>query len=464
MILQGLHHTDEVKEMIGASQMTPITRKLSPHQLDSSAVSKFGKMMILQYSLIFSVGLTDLQSKMHPRLPAFESKTEPHNIPKLNLEGENLKQEEIQQESEKLSLTVPKDSQGMSLFEMFDACLNNITNNNGERHKRALLGFDRKEKISKTEIKEEIVTTPIPVSIEPKTEEMDIDDIPENQIEEEQLQKSIEEIVENVIGTPEEEDTSDTKARALSFMFKLDKFIIRRCLTKWKQVPSVFRPPKYDEEFDLLHGNIDSIGGMESFDTDKFVEDPVGKRILTPIQNKEDITYDYETNNILSAKMNFYDNSCPEPEQLSQFIREQQRLRELENENKQKPMMKTGTMLDASPSKLGAKNFKKPMLAKSPLKASQEKDKLKEKPKDRNTNITKSPRIATTTKKEADKPDKLKLEAKSSSSKGIIVKSPAVAGKSTMSKVGLPPPSNKENTFANRASPTNRKSLVGNAK
>lgn len=398
---------------------------------------------------------------MHPRLPAFESKAEPHNIPKLNLEPDN-KAEEIQQESEKLSLSLPKDSQGMSLFEMFDACLNNITNKNtnknGERQKRGLLGLEKKEKSNDILPQEENITDPSPIEIEPRTEAI-VPDMPEDSIEDEQIQRSIEEIVENVIGPTEENEHSvsdDEKIKALSFVNKFSRVALRRCLTKWKQIPAVFRPVKYEEEeFDLLHG----IDGMEEMD-DKFVEDPVLKRVLTPIENREDITYEYESNNTLLAKMNFYDNS-PDKEQLNQFIREQHRLAGKEIENKQKPI-KRGPLFEASPSKPEVKNIKEPMLAKSPLKVSQEQDKTKEKPI-RNTNLVKSPRVAVA-KKEADKPDKLKLDSKSSSSKGTI-KSPAIPGKSSVSKPGLPP-SNKENTFANKASPTNqaRKSLVGSAK
>jgi hypothetical protein len=160
------------------------------------------------------------------------------------------------------------NSQSVSLFEMFDHCLNSIVQNKNDA----------------------LLTSNLPESYGP---------LRSPTISEERKEYK-----------PRFQSKANEEKKLKGLFKAMHKYLLRRSLIKWNNQTGKISLPNFDNDFDLLHGNI---AGMHELDMPKDHDEFYLKtKDFSLILNREEIMKDYTQDNLLSTQLSFCEGNMDE--------------------------------------------------------------------------------------------------------------------------------------------------------
>lgn len=502
MMFHGLpHHHDEHKDSLDIPHdtvITPVPHKLSQYKSDDSALYKMTPLPSesvdnsKQHSNFKTP--TPLSSGLPPRKQfkvnnRITPESQSHHGDSLSHNLQQFKTDEKSDITDNHLLPNSLGNSGMSLSEMFDACLNSIKRGAPANTQGNLLGGAGKKDI--------FIPPFIQKSPQENTESTKLSEIPETEHEIFETRDSGE-LPEGARspGLSAHDEWKnlniEQEKKMKDFVEKLEGVLVRKFFKKWRHVPAVFQFQKYQDEddFDLLHGKFEGIEGADYLDVDnKFTEDFTLKTgLITPIDVKptspiKEFDHDDGHENLLSERLSFYEVAEPEPvieeQKPEKFKRweEQERssileeylvhknLVDKENDdtvvNKHKSDKVQSNLAIASPrGNTGAKKQFGIRFGEST------RSKIVKDKGIANCSVMKSPARKENPRKEAEKPKTGGARSSSIKAAGAGKIPPATTGSVRTSASNLKAPSaavNKENNFVSKASPAKLKRTVSGA-
>jgi len=327
MMFHGLPHHDEHKDSLDIphdSVITPVPYKVSQYKSDDSAFNKMTPFPSGPSESIDNTGRshnfktpTPLSSGLPPRkqFKVTESHGDSHS--NSHSHSHNLQQFTSFHKTDEKADTPDNQhfvnslgNSGMSLSEMFDACLNSIKRNaNAVAQGGALNAGGKKDIFIPPFIQKSPVSTE---KFQENLESTKLTEIPEAENE---IRGDSGELPEGARspGLSAHDEWKnlniEEEKKLKDFIEKLEGVVVRKYFKRWRHVPSVFKFQKYqeDDEFDLLHGKFEGIEGADYLDdfslkTGSII--PIEHKAPSPIKG-----FDHDNDNLLSERLSFYDMS-----------------------------------------------------------------------------------------------------------------------------------------------------------
>ena len=402
-----------------------------------------------------------------------ESRGELQNAPTQNFNSFNRTDEHSETDVQPALNT--SENQGMSLFEMFDACLNSIRqNNNGDKNRLSSLN-DRMNGNRREHLSVLLQKSPLSATHNREPSDTKLYEIPESDNEVRESREGLEKATEIKSNTSidqqvekEQPDTEEMQRLELR-VGKLKRIFERHYLKRWQLASFINYKQNYEEDFDLIHGNIEGIEGFGDLDSSPNItrvqrypqEDLL---VITEDDDKDVISKDFDRENLLSDKLSFCELNLSEGDRYLNFsdnslaqahfnLKPKVEAPAAQGAGSNKKVNKKGmsTEFMSSPRIIGKSSAKVSSLRNS----LQEKENIKDR---KNVSMMKSPKRELP-KKELEKSDKPKTGLKPLAAKPMNRGVSIIAKGPVNSKAGLPP-SNKEASFAVKATPTKIKKTV----
>ena len=408
-----------------------------------------------------------------------ESRGELQNAPTHNFNSFNRTDEHSETDVQPALNT--SENQGMSLFEMFDACLNSIRqNDNGDKNRLSSLN-ERMNGSRREHLSALLQKSPLSATQNREASDTKLYEIPEseNEVREsrEGLEKANIEANSNIsIEHQEEKKQPDAEEmqRVEVRVEKLKRIFERHYLRKWRYTSFIDYKQNYEEDFDLIHGNIEGLEGFGDLDSSqninreqRFAQEDL--LIIADDDNQDMISKEFDQENLLSDKLSFGNLNLSEGDRYFNFSNNSLAQAHFNRKPKiEAPIVEASVVQTAGSNKKANKKgmstefMSSPrIIGKSSGKVSSLRNSLQEKEniKDRkNINTMKSPKRELP-KKEEDKSDKPKMGLKPLAAKTVSRGGSFSAKGPVTTKLGLPP-SNKEGSFAMKATPVKMKKTV----
>jgi len=395
-----------------------------------------------------------------------ESRAETHNLPTHTFNSFH----KIDEQSETDTQIFPNinENNGMSLSEMFDACLNSIRQNSnaGEKMNKTSLS-EKNQKIdenSKENFENIKPSQPYPMELGQKC--FDIKN--ETLCGSDKKWETIENRIEFGFNELSSSIAKKEEQKATILLEKMKRIVLKIYLKKWKTSILYFENSRLDTNFKIGIKEEESKTNNYPFDIDDDINEEFKLKTRPFFSPEKSDRKIFDQENLLSDCMSFCDieeqiNECliqatqksPAKDHFDRIV-----LQDKENQDIVNKVMNEGEKEALHVSTPKAFENKKPQVneLKNQLNTSQRKEKNKEKTKliERTNEIKKSP------KREYQKKDeKPKIPLGTSSIKKITKVGPSSVKKSTSLKVAKDSLT-KENSLAYRASPVKlKKSSVG---
>lgn len=359
----------------------------------------------------------------------------------------------FQEQNEAQSQAQHTQSKTDSFFRVFGApCSNNgVKINFGERYRQTFLNKQSNESNPENPTQEIVQTE--------RTNESELQGNYQSTSRESKPQ------IESVVQDQRKVLNKEISQRNELARQRLKEIFVKRYFHKWRHLVSVFHIEKYDDnDFDLLHGNIEGIEDISGLDISTRIastgtEDPrlSKKGILASLKLKDVmISSEYENENLLSGRLSFCDINFPETDRSCLgdkiLFPDQKTLMELKKEFQ--PQLVRN---HESPPR-------KPLASRQHFPHISEKENMKNNNKDKATNVAnvtkKGSHLTNSHKKENQRPEYIRTAARTS-----LQKSPAGPVKAIAPARGGSLISNKENAFTGKTSPVRPlRKLSGNFK